>query len=825
MVGIVVVSHTHRLADGIAELARQMAGEDVRIETAGGTSDGDIGTDAVLIAEAVGRADTGDGVLVLMDLGSAILSAEMALEMIDPELRERALLSEGPVVEGAVSAAASARVGRPLAEVAAEARGAMAPKAAHLVPERAPEPPSRADDDGEELRIVLGNRLGLHARPAALLVRTAGSFEADVTVTNLATGAGPASARSLNDVATLGARQGHEIAVRASGPDARRVLEAVRALAADNFGDRDDAPPAPQVRPPPPAPDATGRLRGLAASGGAAVGPARHLHRTKPEVVRDTIDDPAREWARLEHALEGARREIEASRRVVLEGGDAEAAAIFDAHLLFLEDEALIGPVRRAIVDESRGAEWAWDDAIEAAARRFEALDDDYQRARAADVREVGLRVLTVLAGGAGEARLVAAPGILVADELTAAEVAGLAAEDVAGIASATGGPTAHAAIVARSLGIPAVVGLGPGLLSITEGTIVALDGDQGALVVDPPPELAAEFEAVAAERAAARSRAARRAAEPARTRDGSVVEVSANAGTVADARRAAAAGADGIGLLRTEFLLAAFRAPPDEKEQADLYAEVADALEGKTVIVRTLDAGADKPLPFLTLAREENPFLGVRGVRLATVMPSVLDVQLRALLRAAAGRRLRVMFPMVSGRDELLAARQMLERGRAALAAEGIRAGEPEVGIMIEIPSAALLAGRLAPDVDFFSIGTNDLSQYVMAADRTNERVAALADPLHPAVLRLIGEVAAAAGEHGRWTGVCGELAGDAAATPLLLGLGITELSVAPALVPEIKEAVRGVRLADAQDLAGRALDCATAADVRTLLETGTGA
>jgi multiphosphoryl transfer protein len=799
-VGIVLVSHSAAIAEGVAELAREMAGDEVPLEPAGGVEGAALGTDAVRVAEAIARADRGEGVLVLMDLGSAVLSAELARDLAG-ETAERVLLSDAPFVEGAVAGAVAARIGGSLAEVAAEARAGARAKAVHLGAGDDEAPATPAPREQRTLRLVVRNPLGLHARPAARLVQTAAEFDADVTVTNVSAGRGPASARSLSGVATLGVRSGEEIELAAAGAQAAEALKAIEALAGRDF---DDAAVV-EVRgrlgePPEPAAAALGRLTGLPASPGAAIGAARRLRSPEPSGLPDA------DWPALERALGAVAAEVTAARDTVA-ARDAYAASIFDSHLLILGDEALLGPARAAA--NSAGA---WSEAAGAATAAYRALDDEYLRARADDLEALRRRVLAHVSGTAAAAPLPAERGILVAAELTPAETATLDPQLVQGIATAYGGPTGHSAILARSLGLPAVVGLGEALLAVEEGAQLLLDGDAGTVWVEPDEELVLDFERRVRERETLAASARAAAAEPARTRDGRLVEVAANVGSVEDAAAAAANGADGVGLLRTEFLFLGRETLPDEEEQAAVYAEIAARLGGRPVIVRTLDAGADKPLPALNQPAEANPFLGVRGIRLGLADPALLETQLRAVLRVAAEHPLKVMFPMVATVDELRAALAVLER-------IGPRPAGLEVGAMIEVPSAALSAAALAPLVDFFSVGTNDLAQYTLAADRGNERVAALADPLHPAVLRLIAAAADAARAHGRWIGVCGELASDPAAAPALIGLGVTELSVSPPRVPEIKQAVRAVDSGPAEGLARTLLDAESAADVRARL------
>ena len=638
------------------------------------------------------------------------------------------------------------------------------------------------------------NRLGLHARPAARFVETASRFDAAITVADETTGRGPADARSLSALITLAVRQGHTILLRASGAQASEALAALRELADDGFGDDDGAPAPAEPPAPPPTPEsppvtAGTVLQGIPASAGIVIAPARKpsigsdpalgLTPIRAEAASDPLwsadlerssdpsagsaggtgSDPAEEWGRLERARAAARGDVEAARDRIAEQAGAEEAAIFDAHLLLLDDSALLDPARRAI-EGGASAAAAWGEAARATAEAYRGLDDPYLRERADDVEDVGGRVLRHLTGAPAPGAI-EAPGVLVVRDLTPGDAAALDRERVQGIAVGRGGATSHAAILARALGIPAVVGLGERLGEVADGTLLVLDGDAGTIEVDPPADTLAEREQAreAAERRRARAR--ERATEPARMRDGETIEVAANVGSAADAAAAVELGADGVGLLRTEFLFLDRDEAPSEDEQVAVYEEIAAALEGRPVIVRTLDAGADKPLRFLPQAQEDNPFLGVRGIRLGLAHPELLRTQLRAIATVAARHPLKVMFPMVATLDEYRQARAMID-------------ADVEVGVMLEVPAMALQADAFAREVDFFSVGTNDLTQYTMAAERGNEALAGLLAGLQAPVLRLIAAAVEAARAHGRWVGVCGELAGEPEAAVVLAGLGV---------------------------------------------------
>jgi len=562
-------------------------------------------------------------------------------------------------------------------------------------------------------------------------------------------------------------------------------------------------------------------LHGIAASRGIAIGPAFHFRRADLCFECCTVEDPAAEWARFEAALETAREQLaDVYAKAEAESG-AEQAAVFQAHAMMLEDPELLDAVQTAIEGQGVNAEAALSDAAEMYAQMLEALDDEYFCARAADVRDVVNRVLCILLGVAeSPCAGLAIPSIILARDLTPSDTVMLDKSLVLGFCTAEGGATSHTAILARGLGLPAVVGAGLDVMKVPDGATLVLDGSEGTLLVDPDEETAAGYRSRHVAATAVLAQARERAREPAVTRDGHQVEVVANIGNVEGAQAALEAGAEGVGLLRTEFLYLERDHLPDEEEQYRAYRVIVDVFGGLPVILRTLDIGGDKELPYLDLPQEVNPFLGLRAVRLCLARPELFKLQLRAVLRAGAGRNLKVMFPMVATVAEVRAARTVLEECRAELLAEGQPAAEEmEIGIMVEVPAAAVMADHLAAEVDFFSIGTNDLSQYTLAADRTNALVAPLADGFHPAVLRLVRDVIAAAHAQGKWVGLCGELAGEPLAIPILLGLGLDEFSMNPPAIPLAKQIIRALTLDEAQTVARAALELDSPDDVRALV------
>jgi phosphoenolpyruvate-protein phosphotransferase/dihydroxyacetone kinase phosphotransfer subunit len=821
MIGIVIVSHSAKLAEGVVELARGMAGEEVKLAAAGGMAGQLLGTDPGLVLQAIEAVYSEDGVVVLMDLGSAVLSTEMALEMLSPAKRAHVALCEAPLVEGAVSAAVQARLGSSLDQVLAEARGALAFKVEHLRPEASPPEVKRLDVplDARSLRLVISNRLGLHARPAARFVQTAGRFQdTRLTVRNLTTGRGPVEACSINSLATLGVRQGHEIEIQAAGPQAEAALAALQSLAEANFGDSESEAPALQQPITAQHSDLpAGALAGIPGSSGIAAGAARHFRLRKPDIPQHASTDPAAEWARLAQAIQLTRQQIERTLAEVTRRADRHTAAIFEAHLLFLEDSALREPARRLIQEERLNAAAAWDRAVEAVAGQYRALEDEYMRARAADVLDVGCQVVMNLLGVGRPIPVLAAPGILIASDLSPADTVHLDPSRVLGICTAFGGPTSHSAILARTFGIPAVVGMGEQILAIPEGCPLIVDAAKGWVLPHPDAATSARYASAAQALRQAADGALAESAAPAVSKDGRRVEVGANIGSLAEARAAVAAGAEGVGLLRTEFLYLDRASAPDEEEQFAAYREIAEAMGGHPVIIRTLDIGGDKPLPYIDLGQEANPFLGWRAIRMCLAHPEFFKVQLRAILRTAALHPVKVMFPMVATLEEIRAAKALLAEARAEVTSRGQGVPERlETGIMVEIPAAAIRADQLAPEVDFFSIGTNDLTQYTMAAERGNARVAALTDAFHPAVLELIQRVVDAAHAHGKWAGICGELGGEPLAVPILLGMGIDELSMNAPSIPRSKQLIRGLDFASARRLASAVLRLESPSEVR---------
>ncbi len=836
MINIVVISHSAEVAAGVKELAEQMTQGRVKVFAAGGLDSETLGTNVETILQALIDADNPDGTLVLMDLGSAILSAETALELLPPEMRPRVRFCSAPLVEGAIAAGVQASLGSDLEMVHHEAMRALEPKVEHLgesFPLRTSEPARLPAESlqGESVTLTLMNAHGLHARPAARLVQTAAAFAADVTVADLTNGKGPVSALSLNRLATLGAGRGHQIYIEAAGPQATAALAAIQTLVEGKFGeDVVEIPSLPDVLPAVPwgdertdiAPLAAGMIQAVPVAEGYALAPSARLKPPQLVIPPHQTENPEGDWLALQRALDTARQRIQTCRsRIAAQMGEAKAE-IFDAHLLILQDPELLVGVRRQIFDHKMNAAQAWDSGIREVAAAYEALADAYLQRRAQDVTDVGDQVLLALMGQAeGEVTFDHAV-ILLAQELTPTQIARLDLNKVLGLATIQGGPMSHSAIMARSMGIPALTGLPQTLLDMNEGTPLALDGFAGRLWISPDDDVRSWLVERRIDWLAQKQRlleTSRGLGGPAATLDGQAIEVAANVGGLAEAEAAFQNGADGIGVLRTEFLFLRRSTPPDEQTQVDALASIFARMGGRPVIVRTLDVGGDKSLPYIDLPVEANPYLGVRAIRLSQRRPDLLLVQLRAVLRAGSHGLAKIMFPMIANLDEVQFGKALLEQAHAELESEGLEHAWPvEVGIMVETPAAALLAQVLAPFVDFFSAGTNDLTQYTLAAERGNPELISYSDALHPAVLQLLRQVVKAAQPHGKWVGVCGELAGDPVAIPVLVGLGVRELSINPGSVPKAKEVIRSFRLDDAESLAKRVLQAESAPSARRL-------
>ncbi|MBE9056621.1 phosphoenolpyruvate--protein phosphotransferase [Sphaerospermopsis sp. LEGE 08334] len=828
MVGIVIVSHSKQLALGVQELAAQMVQGKIPLAVAAGVDDPEhpLGTDAIKVYEAIASVFSDDGVLVLMDLGSALMSAEMALEFLTPEQREKIYLCAAPLVEGAIAAVVAAAAGKNIQQVITEAQGALIAKATQLNLVTSPlsdistQTGNTAAIPTQEIRLKITNRLGLHARPAAQFVATASRFQSQIKVQNLTRNTEAVRGDSINQVATLGVRQGHELLITATGMDAQEALRALQGLIINNFGEDNSIIKLPAPREEVTAPT-EGELRGIAASAGIAIAPLIYYQSVTIPITEYHIENVEIEWHRLQSAIQIAKQEIASLlSHTSIQIGDAEAA-IFDAHLLFLADPVMLEAARQHIVEKRLNAEVAWQAVVDEVANSYRKLEDAYLQERVDDVVDVGRRVLRILLGSLPTDLHITEPSIIVGTDLSPSDTAKLDPTKVLGICMTSGSATSHSAIIARTLGIPAVVGVAPQVLTLESGTLIAIDGESGKVWVAPPAETLTALEAKRQTWQTAQAEAKAKAHQPAITRDGRRIQIFANIGSIADGKAAVSHGAEGVGLLRTEFLYLEKTKAPTEEEQLQVYQAIGEVLDQRPLIIRTLDVGGDKPLPYLSHPSEEaNPFLGVRGIRFCLENPQFLKTQLRAILRASAGNNIKIMWPMIATLTELRAAKAILTEVQTELRQAGIAFDEKmAVGMMIETPAAVAIADQLAREVDFFSIGTNDLSQYVMAGDRTNPKVATLADALQPAVLRMIHQTVEVAHAANIWVGLCGEVAAETLVAPILLGLGLDELSVNPQAIASLKQAISHLTISEAQAIASVALQQDSATSVRELV------
>lgn len=675
---------------------------------------------------------------------------------------------------------------------------------------RRPEPaPSEtiAPDFAKFADVAIPGKAGLHARPATALVNLAKEFTSEIRVRYRSQ---TANAKSLVSLLKLGVEGGQTIRLMAQGADEDQALKALTDAIAAGLEEEEETPVAATLGRT--LSFETAAIPGIAASPGLAIGSVYHVKRGKM-VFAATAADPAAEETKLRQAIETAKAQLQDLYEEVRVKAGAAKAAIFQAHQEFLDDPEL---QQEAVIplQEQRSAAWAWQQAYEQRASSLEQLSDRLLAGRAADLRDVGRRVLRLLAETVeDEPQLPDRPVILIAEDLTPSDTARLDPARTLGFCTSYGGPTSHSAIIARSLDIPAIVGAGPAILDLADGTPCILDGESGNLYPNPN-----EADLTTAQTAQIDLKAIREAEklacyQPAIMTDGHRIEVVANTGAAAEAEQAVNAGAEGVGLLRTEFLFLNRSEPPSEAEQFAVYTQMTQALNGLPLIIRTLDIGGDKAVPYLNLPPEENPFLGVRGVRLCLQRPDLFRTQLRAIFRASQTGLVKIMFPMIATLDDLQAVRKVAEEVRAEVGAEPV-----DYGMMIEVPSAVMMADEFAQEVDFFSIGTNDLTQYTLAMDRGHPLLAKQADGLHPAVLRMIRQTVQAAEAHGKWVGVCGGVAGEPLGAAILAGLGVTELSVSIPSVAAVKAKLRTLSRSQVQNLADRALKCRSAQEVRAL-------
>jgi phosphoenolpyruvate-protein phosphotransferase/dihydroxyacetone kinase phosphotransfer subunit len=790
VIGLVVVSHSPQLANAAVELALQMVhGQGPRIAIAAGVYDGSLGTDATRIAEAIGEVASPDGVLVLVDLGSAVLSAELALELVDlPGVEIR--VTSAPFVEGLMAGLVRAAAGASLDEVEREARESLDSKRVQLGDPA--DVPIAVPDSGERsLDLRLRNPSGLHIRPASMIVLALTPLDAIVTIANLRTGSGPRLANSPTKLLTLAARKGDIVRIAASGPEAQAALDLVRTMVADGFGELDEAP----AELPAGGPTRSGPL---GVSPGRAVGPVVRMPEplAAPIAAAPIVEtDRPQQAARIDVAANAVAAGLR-SRAARLNG---ESRQILEAAALLAIDPATLGDARGAVLERGDSPEFAvWvafgDSATELAAQGGRMAE------RVADLADIRNRIVAELQGREAPGVPVRdQPFVLVARDLAPADTALLDPAVCVAIITLEGGPTSHTAILSRSLGLPALVSV-ENALDLEEGTVVLVDGTAGVLTLNPTDEQVAAVRAQATVAPDFDGTGA--------TTDGHRVQLLANVGSLRSVASAQDASAEGIGLFRTEFLFLDRAEAPTVEEQVTAYRSVFESFAGRRVIVRTLDAGADKPLAFVTNQGEANPALGIRGYRTTWRRPELLDDQLKAIARAAEGQTaiVQVMAPMIDTPDEA-----------ADFAHRCAQHGIHSVGVMIETPAAAITAPEILSFVDFVSLGTNDLAQYTMAADREVGDLALLNDPWQPAVLRMMRLAFDAGNDAGKPVSVCGEAAADPMLAAVLVGLGASSLSMSPRALGHVAELLAQVTIDDCRTAARHALTARNSQEART--------
>ncbi len=783
MVSLVLVSHSLPLAESIANLIQHIVKEDMSIAIAAGVDDPEHpwGTDVIKIQQAIESVYSDDGVIVLMDLGSAVLSAEMAREFLNPEQQARVKLCAAPLVEGAIAASVIASTGANLETVITEAQQSLTAKLSHLAASNIAPPVELSPQlltKPLTCILTINNPLGLHLRPAAQFVATANQFSSDIQVKNITKSSNFVNGKSINQLMLLGVKSGEQIEIEAKGNDASLFLNKIKELVANNFSEPESLTPQKLNFRQQKSTTTNNELRGIPASPGIVIAPVVHYQQTLPEVKTKTSKNPEIEWQKLQLALQNAQQQIESLT--------TRENPIFQAHLLYLDDPQLRTQAQQLIFEQQQTADHAWKTVIQQAIAEYQNLEDEYLQARAIDLLDIGSRVLKILLGIGIIPLNLETQSILIAPQLTPSEVAQFNPQQVLGICTAFGSATDHSAIVASLLGIPMVVGIGAELLEITPHTPLKIDGTTGIITLNPSSETSISEPPQPSP-----------TIKSAITRDGYEISVVANIIGVGDAQKAIANGAKGVGLLRTEFLYLERMIPPTEQEQLEFYHAIAQIIAPHPLTIRTADLGADKLPPYLNLEPEANPFLGCRGIRQSLAQPELFKTQLRAILRASSQFNLRLMLPMISSITEVRQTKQLLQQAQQELEQEKVPfAPKIPLGIMLEVPAAVIMVDRLVEEVDFLSIGTNDLTQYLMAADRTNPKVANLANGLHPALLRLIARSVTIAHQNGIKVSLCGQLASIPDAIPILLGLGIDELSINPSMIPQIIETISKLSL-----------------------------
>jgi multiphosphoryl transfer protein len=836
MIGLLLVSHSRALAEAAVDLIRRTVSPTIPLAAAGGVGEthSEIGTDAIDIQHGIESVAQPDGVLVLMDMGSAILSAEMAKDLLGDSINVR--LCSGPLVEGGIAAAVQIQAGSPLADVVAAAQRSLLPKQDQLgEPSQATQLTGAPAVAEESFESVLENIYGLHLRPVAALIKTLGADAKNVQIENVTGKRGPIVASSLVEIARLQAKKGDTIRFLLSGPNTVRVRREIESFL-ERLRDEDAHPLQPAA-----AKNNSASSAPIAVSSGLAVGRilfADRLDVRIPDTRPNTPAEREAECQRLTAAI-GAAQQTVAQRVAKFSSSlDRAEVAILDAQQLILSDDVLLAKAQERIRSKPANAAAAWFETLMEVAEDQAGAADEYLKQRAIDFREAAAAVVQQLIGQTNQFAHLNEDYVLVCAELNPTLIDQIQSTRITGVIELGGGSLSHGAILARSIGLPVIANAAGSESMLRSAEIVAIDGSTGQLLVNPAPAVVQEWRQRQANSRELQKRAVQLSQTPAVSADNIPFLIAANAGKRRDVELALGNGADGIGLFRSEFLFDQFRTLPSEEEQLAAYRDALEPILADSrskaaqpsassrefsVTLRLLDIGGDKPLPFLSPGKESNPFLGVRGLRLLLRHPEFLESHLGAILRLTELFSIKLLVPMITSVDEISRLKQHLEKAHQSLKARELSHEWPiEIGAMIETPASAVAFDQMVEHLDFASIGTNDLTQYVLSAERGNPQLEEFADSLHPAVLRLCRDVIALANHRALPISICGEIASDPVAVPLLAGLGLRVFSVAPTAVPTIKATIRTLSLSKMPpEKITQLLGYSSAAEIRQAMRT----
>jgi len=836
MIGLLLVSHSRALAEAAVDLIRRTVSPTIPIAAAGGVGEthSEIGTDAIDIQQGIESVAQPDGVLVLMDMGSAILSAEMAKDLLGDSINVQ--LSSGPLVEGGIAAAVQIQAGSPIADVVVAAQRSLLPKQDQLGEATpAAEPTGSPAAAEESFESVLENIYGLHLRPVAALIKTLGADAKNVQIENVTGKRGPIVAASLVEIARLQAKKGDTVRFRLSGPNTAHVRKEIESFL-ECLRNEDGQP-----LPPATAKEDSASPTPIAVSSGLAVGRvlfADRLDLRIPDTRPNTPTEIEAECQRLTAAIGAAQKTV--TQRVAKFSSSLDPAeiAILEAQQLILSDDVLLAKAQEQIQSKPANAAAAWFETLTEVAEDQAGAADEYLRQRALDFREAAAAVVQQLIGQTNQFANLNEDRVLVCAELNPTLIDQIQSTRITGVIELGGGSLSHGAILARSIGLPVIANAAGSESMLRSAEIVAIDGSTGQLLVNPAPEVVQEWRQRQANSRELQQQAVQLSQTPAVSADNIAFLIAANAGKRRDVELALGNGADGIGLFRSEFLFDQFQTLPSEEEQLAAYRDALEPILADSrskaaqpsassrefsVTLRLLDIGGDKPLPFLSPGKESNPFLGVRGLRLLLRHPEFLESHLGAILRLAEFFSIKLLVPMITSVDEISRLKQHLEKAHQSLKARELSHEWPiEIGAMIETPASAVAFDQMVEHLDFASIGTNDLTQYVLSAERGNPQLEEFADSLHPAVLRLCRDVIALANHRPLPISICGEIASDPVAVPLLAGLGLRVFSVAPTAVPIIKATIRALSLSQMPpEKITRLLGYSSAAEIRQAVRT----